>query len=51
MKLSSLKWARERVETVEGAFIPPHTEKSRYSSKTRIFGVNPKTPGSPETLG
>jgi hypothetical protein len=26
---------REREEEVEGAFIPPHTEKSRYSSKTR----------------
>jgi hypothetical protein len=42
---------------VEGAFIPPHTEKSRYSSKTRNIrgkpgnsgrsgdsGINPDTP-------
>jgi hypothetical protein len=28
---------REQEERVEGAFIPPHTEKSRYSSKTRNF--------------
>jgi hypothetical protein len=26
---------RGREERVKGAFIPPHTEKSRYSSKTR----------------
>jgi hypothetical protein len=35
MNLCRSKWAREREERVEGAFIPPHTEKSRYSSKTR----------------
>jgi hypothetical protein len=29
------KREREREERVEVAFIPPHTEKSRYSSKTR----------------
>jgi hypothetical protein len=42
---------------VDGAFIPPHTEKSRYSSKTQNirgkpgnseksgdFGINPNTP-------
>jgi hypothetical protein len=57
MKLSSSKWAREREETVEGAFIPPHTEKSRYNSKTQNIrgkpensgksgdsGINPDTP-------
>jgi hypothetical protein len=52
--------ARERVkEAVEGAFIPPHPENSRYSFKTRSirgkpgnswksgdFGVNPDTPAS-----
>ena len=32
---------REREERVEGAFIPPHTEKSRYSSKTRNIRENP----------
>jgi hypothetical protein len=47
----------EREERVEGAFIPPHTEKSHYSSKTRNIrgkpgnsgksgdsGINPDTP-------
>jgi hypothetical protein len=52
--------ARERVkEGVEGAFIPPHPEYSRYSFKTRSIrgkpgnsgksrdsGVNPDTPAS-----
>jgi hypothetical protein len=32
---------REVEERVEGAFIPPHTEKSRYSSKTRNIWENP----------
>jgi hypothetical protein len=32
---------REREEWVEGAFIPPHTEKSRYSSKTRNIRGKP----------
>ena len=32
---------REREERVEGAFIPPHTEKSRCSSKTRNIRKNP----------
>jgi hypothetical protein len=51
------KWARERErerereERVEGAFIPLHTEKSRYSSKTRNSGKTLETPGSPETQG
>jgi hypothetical protein len=52
--------ARERVkEGVEGAFIPPHPEYSRYSFKTQNirgkpgnsgksgdYGVNPDTPAS-----
>jgi hypothetical protein len=50
---------QEREERVEGAFIPPHTEKSRYSSKTQNIrgkpgnsgksgdsGINPDTPAS-----
>jgi hypothetical protein len=32
---------RERREMVEGAFIPPHTEKSRYNSKTRNIQERP----------
>jgi hypothetical protein len=36
---------RERKERVEGAFIPPHTEKSRYSSKTRNVRENPGNSG------
>jgi hypothetical protein len=42
------KWARERgrEKRVAEAFIPPHTEKSLYSSKTRnISGKTPETPG------
>jgi hypothetical protein len=42
---------------VEGAFIPPHTEKSRYSSKTWNIHENPGNSGksgdsgkNPETL-
>jgi hypothetical protein len=50
--------ARERVkEGVEGAFIPPHPEYSRFkiwsiqgkpgnSGKSRDSGVNPDTPAS-----
>jgi hypothetical protein len=45
------KRERERKERVEGAFIPPHTEKSHYSSKTRSIREKPGTPGSPETSG
>jgi hypothetical protein len=55
-----VEMARERVkEGVEGAFIPPHPEYSRYSFKTRNIrgkpgnsgksgdsGVNPDTPAS-----
>ena len=50
---------REKRERVEEAFIPPHAEKSRYSSKTRNIrgkpgnsgksgdsGINPDTPAS-----
>jgi hypothetical protein len=57
LKLCRSKWAREREreEGVEGAFIPPHTEKCRYSSKTlNIWGkpgdseINPDTPDSQE---
>jgi hypothetical protein len=33
---------REREERVEGVFIPPHTEKSRYSSKTRNVRGKPR---------
>jgi hypothetical protein len=36
---------REREEGVEGAFIPPHTEKSRYSSKTRNVRGKPGNSG------
>jgi hypothetical protein len=46
---------------VEGAFIPPHTEKSRYSSKTRNVrgklgnsgksGDSGKTPDTPAFQG
>jgi hypothetical protein len=32
---------RERREMVEGAFIPPHTEKSRYNSKTQNIQERP----------
>jgi hypothetical protein len=32
----------ERKERVEGSFIPPHTEKSCYSSKTRNIRENPR---------
>jgi hypothetical protein len=41
------KWERERErrERVEGAFIPPHTEKSHYSSKTRNVGEKPRNFG------
>jgi hypothetical protein len=55
-----VEMARERLkEGVEGDFIPPHTEYSRYSLKTRNIrgkpgnsgksgdsGVNPDTPSS-----
>jgi hypothetical protein len=48
---------REREERVEGAFIPPHTEKSRYSSKTRNVWRKPRNSGksgdsekTPDTL-
>jgi hypothetical protein len=55
-----VEMARERVKKgVEGAFIPPHPEYSRYSFKTRNIrgkpgnfrksgdsGVNPDTPAS-----
>jgi hypothetical protein len=63
MKLCRSKWAREREreERVEVAFIPPHTEKSRYSSKTRNvrgkpgnsgkFGESGKTPDTPAFQG
>jgi hypothetical protein len=44
--------ARERVkEGVEGAFIPPQPEYSRYSFKPGVSRVNPETPESPETPG
>jgi hypothetical protein len=43
LKLCSSKWARE--ERVEGAFIPPHTKKSRYSSKTRNVREKPGNSG------
>jgi hypothetical protein len=36
---------RERKERVEEGFIPPHTEKSRYSSKTRSIRENPGNSG------
>jgi hypothetical protein len=52
---------RERKERVEGAFIPPHTEKSRYSYKTRNVreksgiseksGDSGKTPNTPAFQG
>jgi hypothetical protein len=35
----------EREERVEGAFIPPHTEKSRYSSNTRNIRGKPENSG------
>jgi hypothetical protein len=38
--------ARERVkEGVEGAFIPPHPEYSRYSFKTRSIRGKPRNSG------
>jgi hypothetical protein len=47
-----VKMARERVkEGVEGAFIPPHPEYSHTALRPGISGVNPETPGSPETPG
>jgi hypothetical protein len=36
---------REIEERVEGAFIPLHTEKSHYSSKTRNIRKNPGNSG------
>jgi hypothetical protein len=42
---------REREEGVEGAFIPPHIEKSHYSFKTRNVRGKPRNSGSPETPG
>jgi hypothetical protein len=36
---------REREERVEVAFIPPHIEKSRYSSKTRNIRENLRNSG------
>jgi hypothetical protein len=42
---------REREEMVEGAFIPPHTEKSRYSSKTWSIRENPGNSGKSEDFG
>jgi hypothetical protein len=41
----------EREERVEGPFIPPHTEKSCYNSKTRNVRDKLETPGSSETPG
>jgi hypothetical protein len=43
--------ARERRVRVEEAFIPPHTEKSRYSSKTRNIRENPENSGKSEDSG
>jgi hypothetical protein len=47
---------REREERVEGAFIPPHTKKSRYSSMTQNvqgklgnFGMSGDTGKTPDT--
>jgi hypothetical protein len=42
---------RERKERVEGDFILPHTEKSRYSSKTRNVWENPGNFGKSEDSG
>jgi hypothetical protein len=42
------KREREREERVEGAFIPPQTEKSCYSSKTRKIRENPGNSGKSE---
>jgi hypothetical protein len=38
----------EREERVEGAFIPSHTEKSHYSSKTRNVREKPRNFGKSE---
>jgi hypothetical protein len=35
----------KREERVVGVFIPSHTEKSRYSSKTRNLRENPRNSG------
>jgi hypothetical protein len=42
---------REREERVEGAFIPPHTEKNRYSSKTRNVREKPGNSGKSSDSG
>jgi hypothetical protein len=47
-----VEMTRERVkEGVEGAFISLHPEYSCYNLKIGVSGVNPETPGSPETPG
>jgi hypothetical protein len=38
-------------EGVEGAFIPPHPEYTVDALRPGVSGVNPETPGSPETPG
>jgi hypothetical protein len=44
--------ARERLkEGVEGAFIPPHPEYSRYSFKTRSIRGKPRNSGKSEVSG
>jgi hypothetical protein len=44
--------ARERVkEGVEGAFIPPYPDIAVEALRPGVSGVNPETPGSPETPG
>jgi hypothetical protein len=43
---------RESKEGVEGAFIPPLTHNIAVEAlRPGVSGVNPKTPGSPETPG
>jgi hypothetical protein len=39
------KSEREREDRVEGAFIPPHTKKSCYISKTRNVREKPENSG------
>jgi hypothetical protein len=48
-----VEMAGERVKKgLEGAFIPPLTQNIAVeASRPGVSGVNPETPGSPETLG